>query len=389
MRRGPFCRSPRPVAVLAAGLVLALPVGLAAPVGPAYAQDREKQDQGKTKAEQRFEISDSRIVESSGLATSSVHADTYYTINDSGFGPIVYALGSQGQVAGALELGTVEPFDWEALAPGPEERIWVGDIGDNQRVRDSITLYRFIEPPTLTDQSVQWSRFQFHYPDGGHDAEALLVHPTTGQPFVVTKQLGGGGIYAGPTEPVPGGGLESLTRVGDAPAMVTDGAFLPDGSAIVLRTYTQAHVLSWPDVKPIRTIDLPKQKQGESLTVLPDGKNVLVGSEGENQPVYNVSLSAKPSKPDDPGKPTKDPKPNEQGNQDKKQDAADKTADPEDAVQGMPWWVPAMVGVIAVGAGLAAFPRNKRRRPGQDGDPRSGRRPPGPGGASGHRRSMT
>ncbi|MFD2083576.1 hypothetical protein ACFSJP_31365, partial [Actinopolymorpha cephalotaxi] len=75
--------------------------------------------------------------------------------------------------------------------------------------------------------------------------------------------------------------------------MVTDGTFLPDGSAIVLRTYADVRVLRWPGGKPERTISLSQpQRQGESIAVGADGKQLFLGSEGANSPVYSMSVAA-------------------------------------------------------------------------------------------------
>ena len=69
--------------------------------------------------------------------------------------------------------------------------------------------------------------------------------------------------------------------------LVTGGAVARDGSAIALRTYTDAYV--WPltgsDVPaalagaPTR-IPLPESPQGESITFAADNKSLLVASEG-------------------------------------------------------------------------------------------------------------
>ncbi len=69
----------------------------------------------------------------------------------------------------------------------------------------------------------------------------------------------------------------------------------------MIRTYFGARLYSvLPNGRPgksIKSIDLPVQAQGESVTYTADGKSLLVGSEGKNQPVYQVPLpeEARPS----------------------------------------------------------------------------------------------
>lgn len=334
---------------------------------PALAEESEETP-ADGQPEKLFEIADERIVESSGLTVSAVHDGILYTHNDSGDDAYVYALDKEGSVVAELELGEVEPDDWESIARGPDDRIWIGDIGDNDAQRSDITLYRFREPESVEDQSVPWSRFRFEYEDGPHDAEALLVHPETAQVFVVTKTPGGGAIYAGPEE-LADGSTNELTKVADAPAVVTDGEFLPDGSGIVVRTYLKAFVFDYPSWEPRGELPTPLQRQGESLTVSDDGERILVGSEGEHSAVYGVPLSALA---DNVEPATPSPEPTEQDKKEGSDDEAAAAEPPDDeslieriesALGGIPLWIPLAALGIALTAGLAAFPRARRTGP--------------------------
>ncbi|MEQ7004644.1 hypothetical protein ABN028_00460 [Actinopolymorpha sp. B17G11] len=344
-------RQHRPTA--AAALVAGL-VGASVLLGtPALAEDPPA-------PKEAFTIGDERITESSGLTVGTKHPDLFYTMNDSGGEAMVFGLDGSGAVVATVSLGEVTPEDWEAISTGPEGRIWVGDIGDNDSARETITLYRFREPEELGDTSEQWSRYPFAYEDGPHDAEAILVHPETGQIYVVTKSPDGGGIYAAPEEPVPGE-TGTLTKVGDAPPVVTDGAFLPDGSGAVLRTYDKAYVIELPSGKVTRTVGLPRQKQGESIAVSPDGKQFFAGSEGAGSAVYTVSSTAPP-----PPKPsataTKDPAGENAGDEGAGEGTeAGSGSGVKGLLGGIPWWIPALVLGAALLAGIVAFPRARRR----------------------------
>lgn len=331
-----------------------LAAGLAALVaGPGVALADPAPDPSPTST--AFTMDDERITESSGLAASNVHKGTYYTINDSDNQAYVFAIdGKTGDVEAALRFRQIENRDWEAIAPGPEGRIWIGDIGDNERDQESITVYRFREPAQLEDQRMRYVSYSLEYPDGAHDAEALLVHPKTGRLYVVTKGLAGTAIYEAPEELTEDGNNE-LSRYADAPAAVTDGAFLPDGSKMVLRTYGAAWLYSWGGSKPKldRKIALPTQKQGESLAVSPDGKQILVGSEGEGSEVVAVSLAAPVVQPSP--KPTAQPSASATA---KPGATADKGAD-KSLLAGVPWWVPVLVLVVALAAAIAAFPAKR------------------------------
>ncbi|SDR73365.1 hypothetical protein [Actinopolymorpha singaporensis] len=363
--------APRPTHRRLAAAVAALVLG--AVVVASYATSSYAAPADPAKERKVFSIGDARITESSGLAASAVHRGYFYTHNDSGDEPRVFLVDPRGRVAGTISLRTAENVDWEAIAPGPERRIWVGDIGDNTRVRDRITIYRFREPESPIDQPVEWSRFRFRYPDGAHDAEALLVDPRTARVYVVTKDPGGGAIYAAPANLVAGT-TAPLTKVADAPAMVTDGAFLPDGSAIVLRTYADVRVLRWPGGKPERTIPLSQpQRQGESLAVGADGKRLFLGSEGANSAVYELPFTAAASAPSrraPNATPSPSPSPTAQ--------APTSAGSDGSLMSGLPRWILLLVIAAALLAGLAAYPASRRRpRPGP-GRAQGSRRPPVP-----------
>lgn len=343
------------------GLVLACCMATAAL--PAFGSPNGSSDSSSDgRAKALFTIHDQRITESSGLAASTIHPGVVYTINDSDNEPRIYALDRDGNVVASLLMRLVYNRDWEAIATGPHKRVWVGDIGDNGENQSSITLYRFREPDPLEDQRLYWSRYRLEYEDGPHNAETLLVHPKTGQIYIVTKDSGGGGIYEAPN-PLSADATSTLHRIGDAPARVTDGTFLPDGSGIVLRTYTKAYVLGWPSGKVRRTISLPSQPQGESVTTAKDGKRILVGSEGRGSQVFSVPL-APPKKPSPTPTPTRTVTGQASATP---QASASPTivgpggTDPNALIAGLPWWVPALALAVAILAGVAAFPRRLAR----------------------------
>ncbi|NUU25800.1 MAG: hypothetical protein HOV68_30485 [Streptomycetaceae bacterium] len=65
-----------------------------------------------------------------------------------------------------------------------------------------------------------------------------------------------------------------------------------------MRDYGNAYVYSSPGVQ-IAQFALPSVSQGESLTYTPDGRALLVGSEGGNSPIWKVPLPPEAIPPDD------------------------------------------------------------------------------------------
>ncbi|WP_210439833.1 hypothetical protein [Nocardioides xinjiangensis] len=231
-----------------------------------------------------FRFTDAEIVESSGLV---VVDDLVVTTNDSGDSGRVFAVdATTGDTVGVTSWPTA-PEDAEALAPAGRGHVWVGDIGDNRRARDAVVVLRV--PVGRGDASAVPEGYELVYPDGAHDAEALLSHPLTGRLFVVTKGVFAGSVYAAPTR-LRSGRPNPLTRVGEAPGMVTDATFLPGGGGVVMRTYTAAHLTAFPSWQPVGSWPLPGQEQGEGLALA--GRGLLVSTEGARTEVLRVDLPA-------------------------------------------------------------------------------------------------
>ncbi|WBB58596.1 WD40 repeat domain-containing protein [Streptomyces sp. WMMC500] len=231
-------------------------------------------------------LTDPRITESSGLAASRQHEDVYWTHNDSDDGPYVYAVdGETGETLATLTLrGIGEPRDVEAISLGPDNQLYVGDIGDNMNGSWSyVWVYRFPEPKRLADATVDAVQYEAQYEDGPRDAEALMVHPKTGRVYVVSKKEdGGAALYAGPEE-LATGSMNIFRRVAPVNLWVTDGAFSPDGTRMALRSYVGGRMYRFEDGRPEEDgrLDVPLQTQGESMTYTADGSAIVFGSEGE------------------------------------------------------------------------------------------------------------
>ncbi len=273
--------------VLGAALVLGFPLPAAAETAAPAVQ---------------CQVTDPRLPELSGLVAVD---DQLIAINDGGDQLSVFLLDAACQVVD-VHTAAVDPYDPEDLAVAADGTVWLADTGDNNATRPTVALIA-LRP----DGSA--SVFRLTYPDGPHDAEALLLAPD-GTPYVVTKEiLGASGVYR-PAVPLADGGTVALAKVaavnltftgtaggpvGQAgQLLVTGGAVARDGSAIALRTYTDAYV--WPltgsDVPaalaaaPTR-IPLPESPQGEAITFAADNRTLLVASEGLPSDLTSVPLA--------------------------------------------------------------------------------------------------
>jgi sugar lactone lactonase YvrE len=251
-------------------------------------------------------ITDPRITESSGLVAAG---GQLFTVNDGGSQLAVYVLDRSCRVVRVIR-GAIDPFDVEDLARTADGTLWLADIGDNLRQRSTVAI------ELLSSSGPAAARlYRFRYPDGAHDAEALLVDHA-GTPFIVTKEaLGVSSVYIPQTAPSTASVTPlrkvatvrmGLTGVPGGPAgpvgqlMVTGGAVSAAGDRLALRTYTDAYVWSAPDGDLLRAlrsgqptrIPLPPTRQGEAIAFSPDGKTLLTSTEGLPAPVHAVPLAA-------------------------------------------------------------------------------------------------
>ncbi|WP_406008281.1 WD40 repeat domain-containing protein [Streptomyces sp. NBC_00637] len=236
-----------------------------------------------------FTIEDPRITESSGLAASRQHPGVYWTHNDSDDGPYLYAVdGATGKTVARLTLtGVGTPRDVEAISIGPDNEIWVGDIGDNLGgTWPYVWIYRLPEPAKLVDRTVKATQYVVKYSDGARDAESLLVHPRTGRVYIIDKKEDGGHLYEGPAN-LSASGANVFKPVAAVDLWATDAAFSPDGTRIAVRGYFGGISYAWNGGKIKREgrLDVPLQRQGESVSYSADGTELLYGSEGSGSSV--------------------------------------------------------------------------------------------------------
>jgi glucose/arabinose dehydrogenase len=234
------------------------------------------------------------LPEGSGLAVSRSTPGRLWAHNDSGQ-PVIYALDSAGKVTGRVQVTGATVGDWEAVAVGPCGKgscLHIGDIGDNNANRKRVTVYRLPEPEGATGSAAVAEVFHATYPDGPHDAEALLIDGD-GRLYIVTKgETGPVAVYRFPAALKPG--MEHrLERVGGvgaarggAATRITDGAVSPDGEWAVLRTtsalvfYRASDLLAgrWRESARV-DLAAAREPQGEGVA-LGEGNTVFVGGEG-------------------------------------------------------------------------------------------------------------
>ncbi|MFV0259513.1 MAG: hypothetical protein ACK5PP_13835 [Acidimicrobiales bacterium] len=256
----PPATSPGPAEAPGAG-----PVG-AAPAGPDLCADLVVTSPGPVGPPAR---------EVSGAGAVTGRPGAVWLVNDSGSATELIAEDGDGTVAGVVDVDGVDPVDIEDLAV-VDGMVYLADIGDNGGTRSTIAVHRVPEPSPDDTGTGPAETLRFRYPDGPHDAEALLVDPVTHQVVIIPKIVGLGDGDSGrllgaspapvyvadlpaagttPTEPVelrragtvPLDELDAATtapgptegRVAElgAPGVATGADISADGSRLAVRTY--------------------------------------------------------------------------------------------------------------------------------------------------------
>ncbi|WP_326554753.1 hypothetical protein [Micromonospora sp. NBC_01813] len=288
----------------AAIVVGLLAVHVVLPAGPAVAlpaQDPSAPvDPQVTPGERVCEITDERLRELSGLVAT---ADGYVVVNDGtdiGRNERVFFLDSSCEVGNAVQY-PVSPYDPEDLAISPDgQTLWIADIGDNptnDERRQRIALWSM-----PADGSAQPVVHRLSYPDGPHDAEALLIL-NDGTPLIITKDTGPAGLYR-PVEPLRSDNEDPvpMEKVGElelprtnTPNLfaaagrltVTGAARSPDGTRVAIRTYADAFEWDVPadgDLVAALTNEQPRATPltdafGEAISYTADGASFVTVSD--------------------------------------------------------------------------------------------------------------
>jgi hypothetical protein len=282
----------------------------------AFAQDAVAPRDRKGSEPPAARIDDRRIRESSGLARSSREPGLFWTHNDSGDGPELFAFDTQGKVTGSCRLRGIDPVDWEDMAPLAQDgvnRLIVADVGDNNAKRKAVTLIFFDEPdPRGQSDVADYQVITLRYPDGPRDCEAVMVDSVSGVVTLVSKTfLPGATIHTCELPPRKAGRViddtpRELRRVGGLPlSLVTGIDHDPQSGDVLVINYFQLFRFPKPrDDRPWwlqtpRPADLPRFKQIEAVAADAAG-SAWVTSEGTPAPFGKVNESAFPPQGNDP-----------------------------------------------------------------------------------------
>jgi len=256
------------------------------------------------------------IDEASGLAISSRIPDRSYHINDSGDTGRFFVTNLAGRNTRTVDVTGFQPKDTEDLALGPcdttTDCLFIGDIGDNDRVRRDIEIIVIEERADFPAEVRIRNRVRARYRDGPHDAESMAVHPD-GDIYILTKnfELNGLRPTVGPARVYrlrqdqwrnSGNAIETMELVITLdfakllPRSLLGGRLptgmdiSPDGKRVLVLTYQDAVEFfvdlstpptpdTWKEGQHYRRIPLLVLQQQEAISFTPDGKAFMYTTE--------------------------------------------------------------------------------------------------------------
>jgi len=235
------------------------------------------------------------IDEASGIADSKANPGYLWVEQDSGNPNDIALLSQTGQLFKKINIRSAINRDWEdmALGNGPNtgtSYLYIAETGDNNKAYAQYSIYRFPEPSAAIDTVNTWDELKFTYPDGSHDAEAILVDNNSKDIYIITKTDAASRIYKFPY-PQSASSVSTVTFVGSLPfSGVTSAASSASGNEILVKTYT---TLSYWKRNTNETIEDALKRAPTSLNYVVEPQGEAVCFRNDNSGFY--TLSERPS----------------------------------------------------------------------------------------------
>lgn len=235
------------------------------------------------------------IDEASGIAESKANSGYLWVEQDSGNPNDVALLSQTGQLLKKVNIRSAVNRDWEdmTLGNGPitgTSYLYIAETGDNNKVYSQYSIIRFPEPSANIDTVTTWDELKFIYPDGSHDAEAILVDNNSKDIYIITKTDPVSRIYKLPY-PQSISSVSTVTYIGSLPfSGVTSAASSVSGDELLIKTYTS---LSYWKRNKNESIEDALKRVPVSLNYQVEPQGEAVCFKNDNSGFY--TLSERPS----------------------------------------------------------------------------------------------
>lgn len=258
-------------------------------------------------------VSHPDLTENSGIDFSNRHPGIYWSLNDSGNPSEIFAGSIDGKAYGKFTIKDAHNIDWEDISVAKclhregKDCIYIGDIGDNFRLREEFRVYVVEEPAEYkTGGTLELVKTITFKVKARPNFEAFMVNESTRELYFISKndKLNFPGDVAtiftlkegaDTTETLGVLDFRTLTiPLKKKDKVITAADFDTASGTLLLGTYDNAFELRLADLgsfkDKVRKIKVPEQVQGEAIAYYwRDGKpNIVTTSEGKNSPLYLI-----------------------------------------------------------------------------------------------------
>jgi hypothetical protein len=232
-----------------------------------------------TTTPQAYPVSNTALREASGIADSKANPGYLWVEQDSGNPPDIGLLQHNGTFLKNIHLANVTNRDWEdlVLSTGPKpglQYLYIAETGDNLLVHPDYAIYRLEEPMAAVDTVQIVDKIAFFYPDGSHNAEAILVDPVSKDIYIITKSDLKSQLFK-LAYPYSTSAMNAVVAVGNLPYnYAVSAALSPGGNEIVVKTYDAIYyyprktgetiLQALSNIKPV-SLSYKQEPQGEAI----------------------------------------------------------------------------------------------------------------------------
>jgi len=249
-------------------------------------------------------LKNKNVKESSGICRSIKHLGVYWTHNDSGSKPILYAFDELGTDICQLSL-SCPAMDWEDIASNLVNNvptIILADVGDNEMKRGTYSIRVITEPEILSSSNIPFETITFKYPDGlSHNCESICLR-SDGVIVLVTKNHPSGGTKVFEIRSYLSGHTETtctfIRNISTTIGIITSMDISPSGDKYVLLGggYASLYTIENNFKTPYKRIRLPKMFQPEAICFSQNDLYLLITCEVQKTatiqqtPLYTINI---------------------------------------------------------------------------------------------------
>lgn len=250
------------------------------------------------------ELENKKIIESSGLAASRKFPGRFWTHNDSGNKPNLYAFDLRGKHLGTSQIKNAKCDDWEDMAIANingTSTLIIADIGNNARRRQNLTIY-LAEEPTNPKKEIKVSRkIDLSWDGEPFDSEALAYDEKTQEFLLFEKKIGlKNRVFSFKVDSRKKKRRVKANTIGTLKIpMITAADISPDGRKLIIGTYLNGFLFTknagenWPQAlrRGSEIVTLPTRRQGETIC-FGAKDSLFLTSEKRPTPFFEIRLNS-------------------------------------------------------------------------------------------------